>query len=363
MRSSWVPVVLVVALGACGDKAVQLSIQPPAAAVAAEFDPSCARAVSIYLNGGTYPNDGSDWVLDCVDLEAPVTTFASIRDQLEGQIDVNLPATGLSGVELYGFTGNCGSEQRDFDLVFYASAAHIGDDELAMTMIPNLSCVPTDVRLKPVDVLKLSRSGCAMADWTLGKLGLATLSPLPFTDRTMWWGGAAAPIVGGVATVRGNVKIGPNTCLAAGLYTVDEWTHVTCLPPADQRVCATGADYEVPMVDYNVWTASQDQAKYNVRGGLVIGAVYGTAPVMGAQVTLDEADRDLADVVYFDLPTGVETGVGALTVRPGTSTGPSGLFGIYTAAAIRISVTANGRTVQRSIAGNDEGASAVLIKL
>lgn len=360
MRSIW----LVLALGACGDKAVQLSILPPTGAAATDFDPSCVRSVQVYLNGGTYPDDDGDWALDCIELAAPQSTFAGIRDALAGKIDVSLPATGLSGVELWGFTGPCtAAEERDFDLIFYASAAHIGDDELALTMIPNLSCAPTDVRLKPVDLLKLSKGGCAMAGWSVGKLGLATLSPLPFTDFTTWWGGAAAPIVGGVASVTGNVKAGPRSCLAAGLYTVDEWTHVTCLPPADQRVCATGADYEVPLVDYNVWNASQDQAKFSEHSGLVIGMVYGTAPVMGATVTIDEADKDLGEVVYFDMPPGVENGTGGLTVRPGTSTGPSGLFGIYTPSVVRVSATANGRTVQRTISGNDEGAVAVVIKL
>ncbi len=355
---------LVLALGACGDKAVQLSILPPAGAAATDFDPSCVRSVQVYLNGGTYPDDDKDWALDCIELTTPQTTFTGIRDALEGQIDVSFPATGLSGVELWGFTGPCtAEEERDFDLIFYASAAHIGGDELSMTMVPNLSCAPTDVRLKPIDILKLSKGGCAMASWTVGKLGLATLSPLPFTDFTTWWGGSAAPIVGGVASVRGNVKAGARSCLAAGLYNVDAWTHVTCLPPADQRACATGADLEVPLIDFAVWKASQNQVQFAEYSGLVIGAVYGTAPVMGATVILDDADKELGEVVYFDMPPGVENGTGALTVRPGTSTGPSGLFGIYTHAAIRISVTANGRTVQRSISGNDEGAVSVVIKL
>ena len=92
------------------------------------------------------------------------------------------------------------------------------------------------------------------------------------------------------------------------------------------------------MIDLGVWGASQDQTMVNEFGALVIGAVYGTAPVANAQVTIDEADADKGQVVYFDMPAGVEDGIGALTPRAGTSTGPSGLFGIYTMSMLHVTI-------------------------
>lgn len=347
----------------CTDKAVALDVQVPPAAQAAAFDTSCVRAVEVYLNGGNYPTDDEDYVRSCVDVTTPAATFSQLRDRLAGQIDVQLPASGLSGVELWGYAGSCDAARpEDFDLITYGSGAHIGGDQITIPLVPNLDCAPVDVTIRPIDVLKLVALGCPMAGWTDGRLALSTLSPFPFTDETTWWGGASAAIVtGGVVNVRGNVEVGPRSCLAVGLYT-DGWNGVTCVPPADQRACATGTELEAPMVDLDVWTASLDGTKYSEYGGLIIGAVHDGAPVANATVTLDEADRDKGEVVYLDMPAGVEDGIGALTPRGGTSTGPSGLFGIYTQSFVRVTITANGRSVTRTIGGNEDSMTAVVVR-
>lgn len=352
------------ALAACSDKTVELDVQLPSAALSAQYSTSCVKAVEVYLNGGNYLQDGDDYVYSCVDLDAPAPTFADVRRELQGKIDVALPPSGLSGVELLGFSGPCdASRTEDFDLSFFAEGSYIGGDTIQIPMVPNLDCDPSDVVIKPIDILKLVKGGCAMATWTEGKIALSTLSPTPFfNDESNWWGGTSAAIVtNGLVSVRGNVEVGPRSCLAAGLYT-DSWVGVTCMPPADQRACATGAQYEAPMMNMNVWRGSQDGTLITEWGGLIIGAVYGTAPVANATVAIDEVDAGNGKVVYFDMPMGVENGVGALTTRQG-STGPSGLFGVYTSGLIHITVTANGQTVKRFVGGNDENMSAIVVKM
>jgi hypothetical protein len=364
MRSIWSVVGLAaLAASGCGEKAIELSFQEPAAAVASQYDVSCVRAVRVDLDGANYPEDGDDYAQDCIDIEAGSTSYASVRDKLVGQIDVALPASGLSGVEVYGHAGQCDSARpQDFDLVFYASAPYVGQDTLVLPLIPNVSCEPADAVVRPVDVLKLiATKQCAMATWTEGKLGLTSVVPMPFTGESYWWGGqASAPIVNGVAAIRGNTKVSQRACLAIGLYT-DDWNLVTCVGAADQRVCATGAEIEAPMISLAVHAATEDLAKTTQWGSLLVGAVYGTQPIAGATVTLEDTDK--GEIVYFDLPPGVEAGTGALTVRRGTSTGPSGLFGIYTESIVNITVTSNGKTVKRLVAGNTDTASTVIVKL
>jgi len=347
----------------CDDKAIELSFQEPAASVASQYNVSCVRAVRIDLDGANYPEDGADYEQDCIDIAPGSTSFASIRDKLVGEIDVALPASGLSGVEVYGHAGQCDSNRpQDFDLVFYASAAYVGQDTLVLPMIPNVSCEPVDTVVRPVDLLKLvATTQCGSAAWTEGKLALTSVVPLPFTGTSYWWGGqASAPIVNGVSSIRGNIKVSQRACLAIGLYTTD-WYALTCVGPSDQRVCATGTEIEAPMIDLDVHTATQDLSKITQWGSLLVGAVYGTQPIAGATVTLDEPDK--GEVVYFDLPPGVEAGTGALTVRGGQSTGPSGLFGVYTASLVNITVTSNGKIVKRVVVGSGDAASTVIVKM
>jgi hypothetical protein len=190
------------------------------------------------------------------------------------------------------------------------------------------------------------------------------LSPLPFTDETYWWGGQSAALATtGLVNLRGTAKDpGPNSCLSIGLYT-DDWNEVTCTPPADQRMCATGGEVEAPMINEDVGYGTGDPAITNEFGGLVFGAVMGPGPIAGATVTIDPDYADRGKVVYFDMPTGVENGTGTLIPRAEQATGPSGLFGIYTMSVVRITVTAGGKTAKRSLGGNEDSLTALFIKL
>ena len=52
------------------------------------------------------------------------------------------------------------------------------------------------------------------------------------------------------------------------------------------------------------------------------------------------------------------------SIPSGASTGPSGLFGVYTNKMVKIAITGNGRTVTRFIGGFDaEYSQVVLVKL
>jgi hypothetical protein len=363
MRRAW----MILALGGCwGEQAVDVNLVLPSAAVSATYDTSCVTAVEIYVDGKNYPTDDADFLRDCIDLDKPGATFQDIKNQIHGQFDTKIPTSGLGGIELFAYNGTCGAARhRDYDLLFYASASYTGGDELTLPITPNINCTPLDVTVRPVDILKYVKTqNCAMSTWTLGKLALSTLSPLPFTDETYWWGGqSSAPATGGLVNLRGTARdVGPNSCLAIGLYT-DDWNEVTCTPPADQRMCATGAEVEAPMINDIVGYNTGDPSIINKYGGLVVGAVVGPTPVAGATVTIDPDYADRGKVVYFDMPPGVENGTGVLVPRAEQMTGPSGLFGIYTMSIVRFTVTAGGKTAKRTVGGNEDSLTALFIKL
>lgn len=364
MRWSVLPLVLA---GCFDDKAIDLQMQMPAAAIASQYSPSCVAAVEVWLNGADYPTNQEDSSRDCISLEGmPRATWDEVLTSIRGQYEADMPDSGLGGVEVYGFAGPCSAGPiNDYDLVFYSHTEYSGGDSLVVPVTPNLSCDQQDVRVRPIDLLKLVKTGqCAMAEWTRGKMAVTTLSPYPWDDSLDWWGGqnGANIAADGTAAFRGLTKVGPDSCLAISSYT-GAWESISCAGPPEQRACATGAELEAPMIPLAVAAASQDLPKITKWGSLVIGAAWGTAPLAGATVTLAPAYKDVAEVVYFDMPAGVENGVGALTPRAGP-TGPSGLWGVYTKQLVEITVTHNGRTASRMVGGFDSEFSQVaLVKL
>lgn len=361
MRRAWL---LAAVLAGCGDKAVEVSLQVPSAQVSALYDTSCVTAVEIYVDGGNYPTDEDDYLRDCVDVTTPGATFQAVKDRIHNKFDTKIPASGMSGIELFAYNGACtAAREEDYDLIFYASAPYLGDDSMTLQITPNVSCTPKQYTMRPIDLLAyVKTASCATSAWTTGKIALSTLSPLPFTDSTFWWGGQAAGTVGANGTVQVTGladNIGPKSCLATGLYT-DDWYEVTCLSPPDQRVCATGGEIEAPMIDIATGYQSQDMTKINRFGGMVVGAVVGPGPLSGATVTIDDADADKGEVVYFDAPA---TDGAPMTPHAGNSTGTSGLFGIYTMSVLHVTITWQGKTLKRTLAGNDEDLSAVFVKM
>jgi hypothetical protein len=361
-RAAWIIPIL---LGGCGDEAVDVSLQLPSAATSAMYDTSCVSAVEVYVDGGNYPTDDGDYLLDCIDVTKPGATFADLRERIRGQFDMKIPASGLSGIELYAYNGTCNAAyDRDFDLIAYGSAPYAGQDEIQLPILPNLSCAQAGYQLRAVDILKYSKTAnCDMSTWTGGRLGLATITPLPFTGEAYWWGGQAATAVnGGVVTVYGRAQgIGAKSCLAAWLDTDQD--QVTCMPPAEQRVCATGGELEAPVINPAVGYGSANPAKISQWGAVVYGVVVGPGPLANATVTIDPADKDKGEVVYFEMPPGVETGTGMLRPLAGTATGPNGLFAVYTQSMVRITVTSGGKSVTRLIGVEEDFLGAVIVKL
>ncbi len=364
MLQRWLPLMLA---GCFSEKAIDLQLEPPPAAIASQFSPSCAGAFEVWLNGADYPTNEEDSTRGCVPLAGKsIATWDELIAAVRDQYEADMPDSGFGGVEVYGFAGPCEAGAfHDYDLIFYSHVQYDGGETVKVPLIPNLGCDSVDVKIRPIDLLQLIKTGqCAQAGYTLGKMALTTLSPYPWTDSLGWWGGQnGANITGGVATFRGLTNTGPNTCLALSNFPGGGLSDsVSCVGPYEQRACATGTEYEAAIVNSNVATATQDLPRVTKWGSLVIGAAWGTAPLVGATVTIDPPTA--GEVVYFDMPPGVETGVGGLTVRAGTATGASGLFGIYTREMVKITISHNGKTATRMVGGYDSEYSQVaLVKM
>jgi hypothetical protein len=358
---------LLLLLAGCFDgTSIELELKMPPATVASMYSPSCVASVEVWINGKNYPTNEDDSSRGCVPLDTkPRMTWDEVHASISGAFEADIPDSGLGSVEVYGYTGPCAAgAMNDYDLVFFAHTSYQGGDKLDIPVTPNLSCGDADIRVRPIDVMKLVKTGqCAQAAWTNGKMAVTTLSPYPFTNSLEWWGGqnGANIAADGTAAFRGLSKPGPDSCLALSNFT-SKWESVSCAGPAEQRACATGTEIEAPMISLATATATQDLPKITKWGSLVIGAAWGTAPLVGATVTLDDPSK--GEVIYYDMPAGVENGTGALTVHAGTSTGASGLFGVYTREMVKINVTHNGRTASRMIGGyNAEFSQVALIKL
>ncbi len=317
---------LVLAAGACADPVIGMALQLPTGQ-GADFDTSCVTAVDAYVYGTTYDTDKLDFRYECV----PVTdraTFAAIKQAIAGKFELALPETGLMGVEIDGRTGSCDSKNpfETSDRIFTAGALYTGDD-MTLAIKPVASCATTQLRVKAVDVLALTRTkDCAMAklpDAPEAAVYLGTITPSLVDGPVFWSSFQAGALTGGSGLAPALSAVGPEACLAADIGTNTIWS-VSCAN-SGASVCGASGELEFGVIDVAAIYPSLDVAKLDQYGGVVIGSIWNTgtpkAPLEGATV---EVDEDHATVVYVE-PNGTN-----LVPTGGTVTGRSGMFVLYT---------------------------------
>jgi hypothetical protein len=123
-----------------------------------------------------------------------------------------------------------------------------------------------------------------------------------------------------------------------------------------ERVCATGAEIEVALVNNIMSDNSVDTAIEEEFRGVVVGAIVDAQknPIAGATVEVDEA---LGKVVYVNLDTAAQR----FTAVGGRATTASGMFMLYTSEIVTATVTANGRTKMLKVGGQRRAASGVTL--
>ena len=346
-------------LGAgCTDPAIELSLRLPADS--AQYDTSCVSAVELRVMGRGYAQDSTDYQRACIELPSAARTYPELRSMMRGKFTFAIPETGVGDVAMRGLAGASPCQKSDEtdpdyakndtpDLVFHAAGTYGGDDAIALDAVPNLQCGATSIKVRVVDMLALVASGssasCATAMTYADHKGWgATGTIVPRLHRKgvdFYGGGSWAAGTNSVAqfTAMTRLAAGHTSCLA--LASANETgANTTCLA-GGASVCAATGELETAAISYGVWP-QVDRALQGQFPSVLFGSVWNSAspktPIGGATVAVDPAR---GKVVYIDPPDAT----GTIHARSDQgSTGPSGLFVLYTDAVVTATISAARRT-------------------
>ena len=346
-------------LTACVDSAVEMSLTVPTALQME--DTSCVTAVEVRAIGANYAQDPNDYQRACMEVPRTAHTYRDLRDVMHGRFNVDLPESGLRGVTVRGWAGISACERTDetndeyrndftSNLVFYAKAGYIGQDDIDLPVVANLKCPSTSLKVRVVDMLALVKAGSSAACSTAisytdkkGWSGVGTIVPKLFGKGVEYFGNASwAEGTNNMVQFDGMVQLaqpGQPSCLA--LAGVNEKGANTACLVGGQSVCAAAGELESAAVDYSLW----NQVDRTLQGrfpSIVWGSVWSNAsprtPIAGATVSVDP---EHGKVVYLDPPDSA----GIVRARSDQSgTGASGLFVLYSDAVVTAKITGGGKT-------------------
>lgn len=355
---SWL---FLLALGACADPVIDMSLSMPAASqMPANFDVSCVSAVEVVAVGHERGSQSTpaDALSDCVDLARAPTSLADIRAQIAGKFQLNLPQSGLAGISIRGTTGKCADKNRYYEANWYGGATYVdGQDGISIPVVPNISCnARKTYAVSTIDLLAISKTKqCAMA------VPPAATLPLVFAgnirpqmlgasfDRMVFEDGpsAVAPDAAGKAQIDSWTSAGPRACIAMG-FDSGAGMAGSCINPSAPTLCGGPNEVELAMIDDIYAAASIDTSLVQQHGQPVFGAVWRQspattvtkAPIAGATVELEDPSQ--GTVVY------VSPGTSKLQPIAGaTSTGPDGMFIIYLKGDATNVIVKSGASQQR----------------
>ncbi len=349
------------AIAGCADPVIDMSLRlPTAAQTPANFDLSCITAVDVTVAGndkGT-AGDKPDAITTCVDVKKAPTSFAALRAEISGKVDISLPQSGLAAVTIRGRTGTCAEENRDYESIFYGGSAYLdGAESLSIPVVANISCnAKKTYAISVVDMLALDATKqCAMA------VPPASVKPVVFSGNirplmmgpefplTRWDYGASwvVPDVAGKAAIESYASAATTrSCIAIG-FGSDGPLAGSCVNPNAATLCAGPNELELGAINALVAFNSIDTTLVQQYGSPVFGAVWRAspaatvtkAPIAGAIVELEDPTQ--GKVVY------VEPGASKLAATAGTSTGPSGMFIVYLKGESTTVTVRSGTTLQR----------------
>lgn len=361
----WLALVVATGTTACTEPTVQMTLATPNT-TATLADTSCTTSIEVYADGGNYPSDQKDWARDCVQVPSGLSSYDAVRAAIRGKVQLKIPSSGLSGLEIFGRMGSCDNQSLnannfESDLIFYGSTPYHGEDTITIPVVPNLGCAHHPITIRPVELMTLTTTkSCAMAALADTKDSGAAIGTLaPTLEGPIFNGGFDYPtLTSGAATIDAMTNVGPKSCLAtrAGNQGLVATSCALATPP----VCARAGELEAPVIDYNVFSASIDQALIAKFPDVIVGAVWknnGTAnaPLAGATVTIDAS---VGKVFY------VEPNAGKLAPTLGTMTGQSGMFLLYTNQLVDAQIVGAGITKTVRLGGwlHDPSAALVLLQ-
>jgi hypothetical protein len=325
-------VILVGALVACGDPAVDLTLRLPDT----DADLSCVASVRVYAWGESQIDDTTQ----CIVLDAPVSGFAELRDAVRGKLDLALPASGLAGIDVAGMT----FEDCFGDAVFYGGAAYDGGD-LAIPLVASFDCsVSADTVVKPIDYRALLGGSCLAGATRLdrGSIHPTMLEfPLPAMVYDLTQPSALVAADGTATFPDALIPIDDESCMAVG----DELTgSISCIDPGAPGVCAVGTQLELTTIDVNFANASMEPNAAERHAQILFGAVWDATalvkhPIDGARIQIVDDDADAGEIHYATLPVGAPSMIDLPTA---TATDATGMFVAYMDRPLTLVVSAPG---------------------
>jgi hypothetical protein len=349
----------------CADPVVGMQLVLPQNADM--FDTSCITAVEVRVTGGNYLQDSDDYRRSCIEL-AGGSSYSEIRNAIRGKFEVAIPDTGITGIEIYGWSGPsaCSYDDGPFyspDLLFLGRGDYIGQDVVEIPVTPNLSCARSPVNVRIFDMFALVGGATCQVAGTLQGVagaGIGTLLPRMYGTGTRYFGSlSGADAVGNLSTFMGPTHTGPKSCLAVSAGSRD--TDSTSCAVGGTAVCAAAGEIEQAVVPYAITDKPEnfDAALMTKFPGLVFGSVWSNGatktPLAGATVTVDAVH---GKVIYLDAPNAS----GVLVARGDQSaTGPSGMFALYGDTLVSAKVTAGTVTRTLTLGAIDEEPAAAMI--
>jgi len=368
---SWV---LVFALGACAEPAIEMSLQLPQQ-MPAGFDLGCVTAVDVVAHevGEELPLD-IGLRLDfgerapCVEI-SPQTTFEGIRAQISGRFTLDLPADGLAGVQLRGRVGTCKDAPNYHESIFYGGATFDGGD-IQIPLTPNISCTARETfKVRPLELATMiadpAHACRAVTD---------AIATFPGNIRPSRLGSEAPPLIfeagtsvglldsAGTATVQSFAgAMTTDTCITVA-HSGQRIDGVTCVNKGAPTLCGAAGEIEVPVYPFVFTSTAINRPAYEQAGTLVLGSVWETGPNRPVENAVVTASVPGVKIEYVELRNGqLEVAQGA------TKTGPSGLFMLYSSKITTVSIAAPGHQTRTLTVGGgfelDGSILAVLPKL
>ncbi|HEY4242857.1 MAG TPA: hypothetical protein VGM88_23740 [Kofleriaceae bacterium] len=359
---------LLVVLAACGDSAIELSLALPESNT---DDISCVTAVEVWADGedtsavtspdGLITHPPTD-IRQCIAV-SNLTSWSAVQSALAGKFELKLPATGLTGFEVRGFSGTCDGSQLG-DTIFYGGATSDGND-VTIQLVPARDCSDrTTLTVRPIDYATLAGGTCPgpISDGS----SVENVLLRPSGVRGMWLDDSASRAVttGGTASVDAFSSVSypanDHSCDAIYVNPSDDREGITCISTA-ASICAMTGETEVGVIDGDAAYAATDKTLFAKYHGIVFGAVWAVqngdtdpTPLAGATITFTDASE--GEVVYIG-PT-----FHALSNQGATNS--NGMFALYTNAATDITVSASGfAPKQVRVAAWPKDPSVVLVRM
>ena len=327
----------------CAQPVIEMSLQLPDPGDTTNFDLSCVGAAKVEAIGSD-PGDGRQaQVIDqCVDVSMPLRSFADIQTQFRGKFALDVPDSGLAGVQLRGVSGRCSDPASStYDSIFYGGAPGNGK-RMVIAVTPGVSCnTAQSYKVRVLDLLALyaSPNSCPLPSDAVS-LFAGAIRPRMLGDklpRTMFeFGASSTQTTTGTGVLQSYkpVTTGPS-CIAFSYRGVTS-IGLACVNPANEARGLCGAADETEIVSVPLSALPSLPPPTATYGTMVIGAVWETAgaskaPLANATVTL--LDPSQGTVAYVDLA--IQAGVSPPRFQPlipvngATATTSTGGFIIY----------------------------------